>query len=1108
MPIIGHFDFIHQNHAIGWALLTEQLNKRVEIEIIAGDQLISSGVASYQYKALVEKGVGDGHYGFAIPLPPSMLNDIVTLRARVAGSGEWLKGEHSLPAVPSKPMGSIDGIASGTIFGWVAGEASGKIPDVIIYHGNKKIGHAQIGSLRQDIVTLSIAELAYSYHFDLSPFLKTKPASNQSVNLIHAASGVSLLGCPLSLNETRGWGHASDLDGINLTGWATLSGPVNGIAIVELWIDGVHVLETPADQVRPDIARMGIVHSRCGFKVSIPSRYLDSKPHILQLRYQATQTVLPGGEQPFTFTLRHAITQANATEISGWSFLEQAPIHCLTIEAWENGRRLTQDIAGRYQPSVPHELCQQFGAANAGFRLLLPSAMDINASRRIRLCLAGSTDAINSKDILITPIANLIREIEGAIRSDTPLRWWASDWITKLRHSNTTDGTLYKVVPAGSDTVESLPLDIIVPVYKGREETLACLHSLLAMPETIPYEIIVINDASPDAQLVSNLRDMADRKYITMIENQQNLGFVASVNRGMKLHMERDVLLLNSDTVVPASDWLSRMRAAAQAETMIATVTPFSNRATVCSLPKPNVDNDLPAGLNVTDLDILCAQTNPDIHVDIPTAVGFCMYIKRATLNEVGLFDEERWAKGYGEENDFCIKAASIGWKHVVACNVFVQHHGAVSFQGEKQTRVQENLNRLNALYPDYSTTISQFIRYDRLSTPRNRIVLELMLQAAKQQKIKSHVLHITHVWGGGVQHHVDQLCRLPDSKGSKKGNKSPSAGLILRPMRDGRVEIIQPYSQLALNFSLTMLADISKADADIINILKALKITAIHLHQWIGLPSTIWQLPAVLGVPLDYTVHDYYSFCPRINLIDYTGQYCEQAPISRCTQCVKVKALEAEIEPAFTDLGSSIESWRTFHHAYLSQARNITAPSKDAAQRVQSALSIKHVAVKPHDEAHLGFQPKPLPKSGETLRIAVIGAIGPNKGYEQLLALIQLAEVEAPYFRFYIIGYTMDDTPFDALSNVYITGKYVQSELQNLLTKLDCHIALFLSFWPETYSYTLSEALNAGLMPVVPALGAMGERVAESKLGRLLPKNPTASQILQAIKSLLESTG
>ena len=76
--------------------------------------------------------------------------------------------------------------------------------------------------------------------------------------------------------------------------------------------------------------------------------------------------------------------------------------------------------------------------------------------------------------------------------------------------------------------------------------------------------------------------------------------------------------------------------------------------------------------------------------MEIPTGVGFCMYITRSSLNAVGLFDADRFGRGYGEENDFCMRAAKSGYKHVLAHNTFVYHAGGVSFGEEKAPRVKK----------------------------------------------------------------------------------------------------------------------------------------------------------------------------------------------------------------------------------------------------------------------------------------------------------------------------------------------------------------------------------------------------------------------------------
>ncbi|MDP2056498.1 MAG: glycosyltransferase, partial [Thiobacillus sp.] len=177
-------------------------------------------------------------------------------------------------------------------------------------------------------------------------------------------------------------------------------------------------------------------------------------------------------------------------------------------------------------------------------------------------------------------------------------------------------------------------VDVIVPVYRGFEETRRCIESVLKAHCTTPFELVLIDDASPEPELASYCASLGNQMGVTVLANARNLGFVGSVNRGMSLHPDRDVVLLNSDTVV-ANDWLDRLRRCAYSQADIGTATPFSNNATICSYPVFCADNAMPAGIGLAELDSLFARVNAGEHVEIPTAIGFCVYIRRACLNQV-----------------------------------------------------------------------------------------------------------------------------------------------------------------------------------------------------------------------------------------------------------------------------------------------------------------------------------------------------------------------------------------------------------------------------------------------------------------------------------------
>jgi len=261
-------------------------------------------------------------------------------------------------------------------------------------------------------------------------------------------------------------------------------------------------------------------------------------------------------------------------------------------------------------------------------------------------------------------------------------------------------------------------IDVIIPVYKGLLQTRRCIDSVLRSAQATPFEVVAIDDASPDPEISRHLREMAEQGRITLLRNERNLGFVHSVNRGMALHAERDVVLLNSDTEV-ANDWLDRLRRCACGQPDVGTVTPFSNSATICSYPFEGWTKGVPGTLGLAALDRLFGTVNAGRTVELPTAVGFCMYIRRACLDRVGLFDADRFGRGYGEENDFCMRAAGAGWRNVLAGDVFVYHEGAVSFSEERPVLTENAGKALADLHPDYVRKVHEFVMRDPASALR-----------------------------------------------------------------------------------------------------------------------------------------------------------------------------------------------------------------------------------------------------------------------------------------------------------------------------------------------------------------------------------------------------
>jgi GT2 family glycosyltransferase len=265
--------------------------------------------------------------------------------------------------------------------------------------------------------------------------------------------------------------------------------------------------------------------------------------------------------------------------------------------------------------------------------------------------------------------------------------------------------------------VSALPT-VVVPIHDGADALRACVASLRA---TLPRDarVELVDDASRD-RAVAGLLDELERDppwRLRVVRQRENLGFVGTVNAAFA-RRDGDVVLLNSDTVATPG-WLERLAACAASDARIATATPFSNNAEICSFPQFCRPNAVPADPAAV---ARAARGAPPEYPELPTAVGFCMYVRGAALDAVGDFDAATFGRGYGEENDFCLRAAAHGWRNVLCDDAYVVHLGGVSFGAVGLKPGGENLARLVARYPKYNALVADFIARDPLAHIRARI--------------------------------------------------------------------------------------------------------------------------------------------------------------------------------------------------------------------------------------------------------------------------------------------------------------------------------------------------------------------------------------------------
>lgn len=277
-------------------------------------------------------------------------------------------------------------------------------------------------------------------------------------------------------------------------------------------------------------------------------------------------------------------------------------------------------------------------------------------------------------------------------------------------------------LPIVSDKEGSL--DVFVPIHNAYDDLLRCLYSLFSCQDV--YGIILLDDCSTDTKVKDLLGTLKlhEREAFRIESNPKNLGYVKTANEGMRM-AKNDVILLNTDTVVTVG-WARKMRACAYSNDRIATVTPFTNNGGMCSVPEFLENNKIPEGFTVGSFAECVENASSNRYPELVTAVGFCMYIRRNVIDEIGYFDEVNFETGYGEEVDFSFRASRRGYKNVLCDNTFVFHRGRASFLDTQDTVMERHHRVLRKKYPELWGALRLFERSNPLKSNHDRLISEM----------------------------------------------------------------------------------------------------------------------------------------------------------------------------------------------------------------------------------------------------------------------------------------------------------------------------------------------------------------------------------------------
>ena len=636
----------------------------------------------------------------------------------------------------------------------------------------------------------------------------------------------------------------------------------------------------------------------------------------------------------------------------------------------------------------------------------------------------------------------------------------------KIEGSHMPNGLFHAEFPAQPQH----PPAIVVPVFNAFEDLdqlLSTFHARIGCA----HHLILVDDGSDDPRIAPRLQDhkTAHPEATTLLQLPENTGFVTAANAGIDAARQitrGHVILLNTDTV-PPENWVPRLLAPIESDPGVASVTPMSNAAEILSLPRFG-ENALPSQRAIDRIDAVARGLSPRYaHAQLPTGVGFCMAMNRRFLDRLGGFDTA-FGLGYGEEVDWCQRAARIGGRNLGIGTLFVGHRGAASFGNEaKKSRIRAASAEVARRYPSYDREVQSWCGSDPLAAPR--LALSIASIGADDGTVP---IYLGHSLGGGaetallreVETDLDAGC--PGVVILRVGG--PAAWRVELRTRDASQvgEVANP------NLVMRMLQPIGKR--------KVVYSCGVGATEPAAVPRFLLRL-LTPGTPFEMRLHDFFPISPSWNLLDSDGLF--RGVPDRHTR-----------DPAHQVDGTNPlvhSDWRLLWGAVIARASEIRAFSQSSADLFACAYpNARHlITVMPHRPKLL---PEPVSPGGQN--IGVLGSINAAKGGAVLASLSESLRNR----RLFVFGEM--DGQFHLNTPHAVHGGYRQEDIANLARTCGIGAWLIPSICPETFSFATHEALATGLPVIGFDIGAQGETLAAAPNGHVLPYAPRDIPALLAI--------
>lgn len=864
--------------------------------------------------------------------------------------------------------------------------------------------------------------------------------------------------------DTRWRGHIGDLTSRTITGWVKAYGASEPVVADVYLDDELIVSDLLCDRLVRDLAKDGASHGEYGFNVPVVGYRPEADSVRVSLRHSTSGAVMLSREVQasiFDDSYEGRIETPDSGTIRAWAVNENARGMIFDVELLLDGQTYVSA-----QNIFPRGDLKKAGRSNGQGGLRFPNPLG-------SLLADGDehTFALRFPDHTVS---------ESVAISAPPRR-------TQGRQG-------------GVHTPSAGGVSIIVPIYNAPDDVEICIQRLLKYTP-LETSIILIDDCSPDPRVSEILASYSRETRLTVLANPENLGFTRTVNRGIDIAGADDVVLLNSDARVTPG-WLEGLLAASVSSPRIATVTPMSDRAGAFSAPRIGNDNSLPPGVDEIAYALAFRRRSVGVYPRVPTGNGFCMWVSRACIDTIGKLDEVAFPTGYGEENDFCMRAGRAGWVHVIDDRTYVFHDRSKSFGASKSDLLTAGRAVVDSRYPEYKQAIRVFRDSTDIALARNRAAVA-MTDVEHDPAVVPRVLYVVSTATGGTpQTNADLMNALHDAV-EPWLLRCDSRVITLSRVVDGVPHEVRSH---VLHDLIEPIDHFSPEYDDVVESwLDEYAFDIVHIRHLLWHSLSLPKISKRVGARVVVSFHDFYVLSPNLKLIDDRGIYLGD-DFTDAGSMYRDSGWPGDQYP--TPSGDWLLWWRERFWRAIEMCDAFVTTSESARALILShypEMDAERFSVIEHgrDFGRFRFIAQ-RPILGEPLRILVPGGISAAKGREVLRSIADadpLQQVE-----WHILGKISPDFKTEG-SRVVHHGSYERKDFGRLVEQIAPHAGVVLSIWDETYCHTLTEMWSVGLPVFVLDFPNVAQRVRRFNAGWVLD-GTDATELLRQLTTTLFDHG